>query len=272
VTTIPASPRTPEVSLPPGRAGWSHAVRSEWTKFWSVRSTGWTLAVTVVAVIGIGVLGTTTGHDIVPDPTRRSLIGFFLGELTIGVLGVLVMSAEYGTGSIRSTLAAIPRRPVVLGAKVIVLGVVTLVMSELLAFAAFFVGQALLSGSDRNHAALGEPGVTRAVFGIGLYLVVLGLLALGLATIIRHTAGAIAIYVGVLLVLPLIVGALPASLDNAVNRYLPATVGVTILSTRTGGHLLETPIFSPWSGFALVTAYAAVTLAIGCVFMVRRDA
>ncbi|HTZ08741.1 MAG TPA: hypothetical protein VMB72_06705, partial [Acidimicrobiales bacterium] len=148
VTAVRPGPAAPER----GRAGLVDAVGSEWIKFWTVRSTGWTLAVTLVAVVGICALATSTGpHDVVADPTRRSLIGFFLGQLTVGVLGVLVMSAEYGTGSIRSTLAALPRRPVVLLAKVLVLGAVTLVVGEVLSFVSFFLGQALLSGSGRNH-------------------------------------------------------------------------------------------------------------------------
>lgn len=257
-----------------GRAGLADAVGSEWIKFWSVRSTGWTLAVTLVAMLGIGALATATGRDFVEDPTRRSLIGFFLAQLTLGVLGVLCMSAEYGTGSIRSTLAAMPRRPVVLAAKILVLGAVVLVVSEVLSFAAFFMGQALLSGTGRNNAALGDAGVARAVVGTGIYLAVLALLALGLATVLRHTAGAIAAYAGVVLVLPIIVSALPASLDDAITRYLPANIGITVVTTTTTeGHLLGgAPMFNPWAGLALLGAYTVAVLLLGCWALVRRDA
>ena len=112
---------------------------AEWTKLWSVRSTMWTLVATAVAVVGLCVLGTATvsPSDIIGDPTRRSLIGIFLGQLIFGVLGVLVMSAEYGTGTIRATLSAVPRRPVVLTAKILVFGAVAVVVSEILAFSAF---------------------------------------------------------------------------------------------------------------------------------------
>jgi hypothetical protein len=151
--------------------------------------------------------GTVSASDIIDDPTRRSLIGIFLGQLIFGVLGVLVMSAEYGTGTIRATLSALPRRPVVLTAKVFVFGAVALVVSEVLTFSAFAVGQALLSakhavGSSTfatqhaqqlgvkiphdiqgvlsgGSASLGQPGVLRAVVGGGLYLAVLGLPAHG---------------------------------------------------------------------------------------------
>jgi ABC-2 type transport system permease protein len=100
---------------------------------------------------------------------------------------------------------------------------------------------------------------------------VLGLLALGLATIIRHTAGAISAFVGVVLVLPIIVEALPTGLSNALARYLPANIGLVMFSTQgVPDHLVSA--FSPWTGFALLVLYTAVTLAVGCWVLVRRDA
>jgi ABC-2 type transport system permease protein len=273
MTAMPV-PAAPPMSVRHGRAGLRQAVRAEWTKFWSVRSTAWSLVVMLVAVVGICILATTVGtsgaQDHVQDPTRRSLTGLFLAQLAIGVLGVLVMSAEYGTGSIRSTLSAMPRRPVVLSAKIIVLGIVSLVVGQLLSFTAFFVGQALLP-SAVGHATLSQPGVTRAVAGSGLFLAALGLLALGLATIIRHTAGAIAAFVAIVLVLPLIVQALPTSIVHAVTRYLPEAIGLNILST-TSSPFAGTPIFSPWVGLAILVGYAVAALAFGGWLMVRRDA
>jgi len=287
--------------LPPGRVGLLRSMAAEWTKLWSVRSTLWTLVGTAVAVVGLSALstGTITPSDIIDDPTRRSLVGIFLGQLVFGVLGVLVMSAEYGTGTIRSTLAAVPRRPLVLGAKVIVFGVVAVVVSEVLAFTAFALGQALLSARHAvgtsaavaaragqlgvpvphglqgllsgGSASLGQPGVLRAVVGGGLYLAVLGLLALGLATIIRHTAGAITTFVAIVLVLPLIVEALPASIGHAVSRYLPANIGLVLFSTH-GPPDRVTASFSPWAGFALLVGYTVVVLVAGCWVLVRRDA
>jgi len=292
--------RAPLEHAPPGRVGLRRAVAAEWTKLWTVRSTMFTLVATGVAVVGLCVLGTATVNptEIVDDPTRRSLIGIFLGQLIFGVLGVLVMSAEYGTGTIRATLSAIPRRPVVLGAKVVVFGAVAVVASEILAFAAFAIGQALLSARhatgtaaaaqraqqlglkiphdiqaalSTGSASLGQPGVLRAVVGAGLYLAVLGLMALGLATIIRHTAGAISAFVGIVLVLPLIVEALPTSMTNALARYLPANIGFTMFSTHGAPDRIANA-FSPWTGFAVLVLYAVVILGIGCWVLVRRDA
>jgi ABC-2 type transport system permease protein len=301
VTAALGAPTPLAIEQPPGRVGLRRAIAAEWTKLWSVRSTLWTLVATGLAVVGLCALstGTVSPSDIIDDPTRRSLVGIFLGQLIFGVLGVLVMSAEYGTGTIRATLSAIPRRPLVLTAKVLVFGMVAVVVSEILAFSAFAIGQAILSAKhavgtsaavaqraqqlgvkvphniqgllSTGSASLGQPGVLRAVIGGGLYLAVLGLLALGLATIIRHTAGAISTFVGIVLVLPLIVEALPTSISNAVARYLPANIGLVMFSTH-GAPDRVGPAFSPWGGFALLVLYTVATLAVGCWVLVRRDA
>ncbi len=301
MTAVVGAPVPVEIEQTAGRAGLGRAMAAEWTKLWSVRSTMWTLVATVVAVVGLCAIatGTVSPSDIIDDPTRRSLIGIFLGQLIFGVLGVLVMSAEYGTGTIRSTLSAVPRRPVVLTAKILVFGAVAIVVSEILAFSAFAVGQALLSAKhavgssafatqhaqqlgvkvphnlqgvlSTGSASLGQPGVLRAVVGAGLYLAMLGLLALGLATIIRHTAGAISAFVGVVLVLPLIVQALPTSISDAVARYLPANIGLVMFSTESVPDRLV-HAFSPWTGFTILVLYTVVILGIGCWVLVRRDA
>ncbi len=301
MTAVLEAPAPFAIELPPGRVGLRRAMAAEWTKFWSVRSTMWTLIATGVAVVGLSALstGTINASDIIDDPTRRSLIGIFLGQLIFGVLGVLVMSAEYGTGTIRATLSAVPRRPVVLAAKILVFGAVAVVVSEIFSFVAFALGQALLSAKhavgtgaaisqhaqqiglkvppdikaqlSSGSASLGQPGVLRAVIGAGLYLAVLGLMALGIATIIRHTAGAISAFVGVVLVLPLIVEALPTSIANAVSRYLPANIGIVMFSTH-GVPDRVASAFSPWTGFGLLCLYTVVILAVGCWVLVRRDA
>jgi len=182
------------------------------------------------------------------------------------------MSAEYGTGTIRASLAAVPRRPVLLLAKVLVFGTLVFVVSEALSFAAFLLGQAVMSGSA-PVAHLSDPGVARAVVGGGLYLTLLGLLALGIATIVRHTAGAITIFAAIQLVLPIIVAAFPAKYGHPVGKFLPAVIGSAMTSTTPyGAHTSFLPSFAPWRGFALLCAYAAGALVVGAVVMVRRDA
>lgn len=265
------SARPSAAAVRPGRYGLWGMLRSEWTKLRTVRSTMWSLGLVVVLSVGIGALASAEARlHYIPgsqiDPTRLSLVGVFFAQLVVGVLGILVMSGEYGTGTIRATLAATPRRHLVLLAKVVVFGAVSLVVSEVVAFASYLLGQALL-GAPAPHTTLASPGALRAVVGAGLYLCVLGLVALGLATIIRHTAGAIGAFVGVLLVVPIIVAALPSSIGDHLSRYLPDAIGRTLISYRTGSHA-----FTPWVGFAVLCAYAAGLLVIGAVVMARRDA
>ena len=274
-------PRQPPVpgTIPPGRYPMSGVVRSEWTKLRSVPSTRWSLAATVVLAVGIGILATAVVASrwrnlglidrITFDPVQQSLTGLLFAQLSIGVLGVLVVSAEYGTGTVRTTFAASPHRARVLTAKVAVFGFTAFVVSEALSFAAFFIGQSILAGSTPS-ATLGSPGALRAVFGGGVYLAVLGLLALGLAAVVRHTAGAISLFVGVLLILPLILQALPTSVVDAVGKYLPANIGAAVTATRT--HPGLHPTLPPWAGIGLLCCYAAAMLVLGGWTMVRRDA
>ena len=254
-------------------------LRSEWVKLRTVRSTMWSLGAMAVITVGIGTIAiiarSNNWHSLslvdrlTFDPTRISLTGLFFSQLVIGVLGVLVMSAEYGTGTIRSTLAAIPNRPLVLAAKAAVFGAVAVIVGEVLSFSAFFVGQALVK-APAPHAALSQPGVLRAVAGAGLVLAVLGLLALGLATIIRHTAGAISTYVGLLLVLPILVQALPSSMNQAIGKFLPFNISDSMATVHHAAD--QGSAFSPWLGFAILCGYAVATLVIGGVLLVRRDA
>jgi ABC-2 type transport system permease protein len=262
--------------LPHGRYRIAGLLRSEWVKLRTVRSTMWTLAVTVLVGVAISALANAVvrGHWLTMSPAKRaafdpigeSLIGVYLDQFTIGVLGVLVMSAEYSTGTIRATFCAAPRRPQVLAAKTLVFGAVALAACEIVAFASFFLGQALLT-APAVHATIASPHALRAVAGTGLYLCVTGLLALGLATIIRHTAGAISAFTAILLLVPLIVQQLPTSLDNDLARFLPLRIGVAMVSGPP-----QPNTFSPWTGLAILCAYAAVFLIAGAVVLVKRDA
>ena len=282
-TTPPAEPaRTARPS--PARLGsfrplaWDLA-RSEWIKLCTVRSAYWTLLATAAGMIGFGALLSAAYVRHYPsvrpaarsafDPAAYSLSGFFLAQLAIAVLGVVVMTSEYATGSIRSTLAAAPQRATVLAAKAAVFGAVAAATGTASAFAAFFTGQAILAHKG-IEAHLGGPGVVRSVIGAGLYLAVLGLLALGLGIVIRRTAGAVAAVVCLILVLPVLVQGLPSAWQAAITRYLPSAAGQAIIG-RTKftppGHLL-----SPWAGFALFCAYTAAVLTAAAVVLNRRDA
>jgi ABC-type transport system involved in multi-copper enzyme maturation permease subunit len=263
----------PTKTLPPGHYGIGGLLRSEWTKLRTLRSTMWTLGLTVVLGIGISALACaeTRAHwnsTSLPgfDPTSTSLIGVFFGQLTIGVLGVLVMSGEYGSGTIRATFSAAPRRSLVLFAKASVFGFVSLVVSEVVAFLSFFLGQALLS-PPAIHATITSPAALRAVAGSGIYLCFIGLFALGIATIVRHTAGSISAFLGILLVGPIIIRALPASLANEIEKFMPDHIGAAVVSLHMGSESL-----APWTGLAVLFAYAVALLVIGAAILVRRDA
>jgi ABC-2 type transport system permease protein len=257
----------------------SSVMRAEWIKMRSVRSTVWTLTAMTAITIGISVIAgavipgqwhtLTASQRSTFDPTSISLRGLLFGQLVIGVLGVMVMSAEYGTGTIRATLAAIPNRPLIVATKAAVFAILAAAVGQVLAFGAFFITQALLS-SPAPHASLGQPGVLRAVVGGGLIIPILGLFALGLATLIRHTAGAITTFVGTLLVLPITLDALPSSISHPILACLPLQISDTMTSVvpaTDGGWTL-----SPWAGFGVLCMYALVTLGIGAWLMVRRDA
>ncbi len=278
-TDVPAGPGV--LRAPDGHYGMVGVLKAEWTKLRSVRSTAWTLVAFVVAILGLGIAISAgqashwnAGNGPGFDPTNVSLAGFFLGQLIVGILGALVVTAEYGTGTIRATLSASPLRLRFLLAKTAVFGTLLLVASEILSFAVFFIGQAILGTSAAPTATLGQPNVLRAVIGAGLYVTVLGLLAVGFGFIIRHTAGTIAAFVGVVLVLPLFTLPLPEAWRHDVFRYFPASIGNQVLMTvhgpEDGGAFLHP--FSPWVGLAVLTGYAVAALVVGGWLLNRRDA
>jgi ABC-type transport system involved in multi-copper enzyme maturation permease subunit len=202
------------------------------------------------------------------DPAGYSLSGFFLAQLAIIVLGVIVITSEYTTGSIRSTFAAAPQRTGILAAKAAVIGAVAVTAGIASAFAAFFTGQALLAGKGLG-TTIGAPGALRSVLGAGLYLAVLGLLALGLGSLIRRTAGGIAAAIGLIVILPVLVQGLPASWQAALTRYLPSVAGQAVIG-RTK-FAAPGPVLSPWAGFALFCGYTAVVLITAAFTLHRRD-
>jgi ABC-2 type transport system permease protein len=275
--THAAVPARPEPHRPRGHPPLFPAVASaEWTKLRTLRSSYWTLLAAAIAMAGFGaLLSAAYARHLTPasraglDPAAYTQSGFFLAQLAIGVLGVLMMTGEYATGSIRSTLAAAPQRVTVLAAKAAVFTAVAFTTGLAASLAAFLLGQAIFAGKG-IHLHLGGPGTLRPVVGAALYLAVLGLLSLGLGTLIRRTAGAVAILIALLIFLPVSVGALPAAWQDDVNPYLPSVAGQVIIG-RTKftppGHLL-----SPWTGFALFCGYAAAILITAAITLSRWDA
>jgi hypothetical protein len=265
--------------LPPvirvGGLNFARIIRSEWTKLRSLRSTGYALLGAVVMLIGFGIIdcsAAVSNWATLPskqkatfDPLLASLRGVDGAQLAIGVLGVLVITGEYTTGLIRSTFAAVPKRVPVLWAKTIVFAAVMVALSTPTALIAFFAGQSILDG---HHISIGfsHPGVSRAVLGAALYLTVLGVFALGLGALIRNTAGAIATFIAIILVIPALVTVLPPSIRDAVGPYLPTNAGNAITTIHPTVHTL-----APWTGLGLLCAYAAATLLASALLLRRRD-
>jgi ABC-type transport system involved in multi-copper enzyme maturation permease subunit len=198
-------------------------------------------------------------------PLDIALAGVNVAQLAIAVLGVLVITGEYSTGMIRATFIAVPKRLPVLWAKTLVFAVVTLVLMLPAVVIAFFASRSILS---RHHAsyAWSHPHVARAVIGAALYLVAVAVLSLALGAIVRNTAGGISAFAAVFFVLPPLMNVLPTSWNNAISPYLPTNAGRAILTIRPEAHTL-----APWTGLGLLCAYAAATLAVAAVLLVRRD-
>jgi ABC-2 type transport system permease protein len=246
-------------------------IRSEWIKLRTVRSSWFVLGATVLAIAGLGLVVSyvTNAHwdassNAGFNPVNQSLIGVFIAQLTVGVLGVLVATGEYANGMIRATFAAVPRRRHVLVAKATVLATVTFTVCLVATGIAFLGGQALLGS---HGISLAHPGAVRAVFGAALYLTVVGVLGIGLGFLIRSTAGGIATLLAVLLVLPAVVSTLPANWSNAFGRYLPSTAGCALFIMNGGQGML-----SPWTEFGIFLLYAVAVMAAAALALRRRDA
>lgn len=255
----------------------SSVLSAEWTKLRSVRSTRWTTISAVAVTIGIGVLVTalkaSSWKRLTPaaragfDPTNFALFGLAFGVLAIGVLGVLAICSEYAHGTMATTMSAVPRRWALLRGKAAVVGLLSLVVSEAMTFTAFLIGQLLLS-HGAPHAALRDPGVLRAITLSGAALALMAMFAHGLGYLIRNVAGAIAVYVGILLVLPTVISAFPSSIRNAALQFTP----LDILSSSVSATIHESHSLAPWAGFGMLVVYAAVALGLGGLRLTRRDA
>jgi ABC-type transport system involved in multi-copper enzyme maturation permease subunit len=283
MTAAPA-PSAPAIgaAVPGGasRPGFGRLLVAEWTKIRSVQSTLWSLLAFVVVAVGFSTLiAAVIAHDwnapgnhpnharLVTDPTAVIFgAGLGLGQLAICVLGVIVITSEYTSGTIRASLLAVPNRISMLGAKALVWAILDFVISAITVFAVFFIATAIL----RSHVSvtLSQPGVTRAVIGGILYLTVLGLFAMAIGGLIRHTAGAIAIVIATVIVVPPLVSLIPGTIANHVHGYLPTVAGELVAQTsQQSGDVL-----SGWQGFGVFCLWTAVLLALCGWLLVRRDA
>ena len=248
-------------------------VLSEWTKFRSLRSTLYTLLMAVVFMVGLGALISAItanqpgGLEPGQSAISASLSGIFFAQLAVGVLGVLLISGEYSTGMIRSSLTVVPRRLPMLWGKLGVFAVLVFLTMLVASFAAFFVGQALLSGQHLD-ASLSDPYALRSVVGAALYVTVAGVTALALGALLRNTAAAITTFVAVFFVIPTLTLLLPTSLTDHFVQYLPSNLGAELTGGTPG---LAHPL-GPWTGFAVLCGYAAILIGFAAWRLRRVDA
>jgi len=271
--TAPPAPRSAEPGAEAQPVTLRRVIRSEWIKFWTLRSTWAVLGAAVVSMLVLAlVVAYNTRHltsnlqanDIAPSSTLQ---GYYLGQLLIGALGVLFVSGEYGTGMIRSTLVAVPRRLPVLWAKLVVFVTVTAASMITVSIVAFVCAQALLS-HYRTGFSLGDPGVLRVVLGTGIYLTLVGMIGGALGWIVRSTPGALVAYFAVVLVLPVLFGDALGNWGKEVAQYLPSQAGASFsTSIPESSYSL-----SPWVGLLVMAGWVAVALAVAGGVLRRRDA
>jgi ABC-2 type transport system permease protein len=273
------APTSPAVTAPVGplKVTQRRVVRSEWIKFRSLRSTLYTLLVAVVLMIGIAAVfsavtasqyHTFSASDKASfSPVSTSLAGISFAVIAFGVLGVLLMSGEYSTGMIRSSLTAVPRRLPVLWGKLAVFASAVFSTSLVASFISFFLGQALLSGHHLG-VAVTAAGALRSVIGAALYVTVAGMIGVALGALLRNTAAGISTFVGVFFVISPLIELLPASVSDHLTQFLPSSAGEAVWGgTQDVQHAL-----SPWTGFALLCGYAVILIAAAAWRLRSADA
>ncbi|MEO3749689.1 ABC transporter permease [Streptomyces sp. B6B3] len=254
-------------------AEFGRVVRSEWTKIRSVRSTLWTLVTAVLVTVALGMLislvvrhsfdDLSREEQLTFDPTFTSFAGTTLGQLAMIAFGILVVSSEYGTGMIRASLAAVPRRGVLMFAKLLVATALALLVGMVTSFLAFFLGQALL-GPYRTD--LGEPHVLRAVVGGGLYMGLIALFAMGVTWMLRSAM----LSFGVLMPFFFLISSILSNVEatRRVGNYLPDVAGSRVMSVIDDG---DRP-YGPWLGLLIMLAWVAAAVLAGYLVVQKRDA
>ena len=275
VSAAPAAART----RPGYRVTGLRVLRAEWAKFWSLRSTWITQAISLLLLVAVGLVAAAhyspqlasqqAGHHLISvggNAVAIALGGMTLAQLATGVLGVLFAAGEYSTGMIRSTLAAVPRRLPVLWSKTAVFGGVTLVLATAGAFASFLGGEHLLAG-QQIALSLSSSGVVRCLLGAGAYLALVAIMGVALGALLRSVAGGIATLIGGLMLLPVVTDLLPASWADGVSPYLPGNAGDAIFALTRDSNTL-----SPAAGLAVFAGWAVLLLGLAAWRLMRTDA
>jgi ABC-2 type transport system permease protein len=249
----------------------ARVARSEWTKFWSLRSTWWTVLASLSFTVGIGVLLAAEAagdpkSSVLPSAVAfRGEVGNIFTQLSVAALAVLLFSGEYGTGMIHSSMSAVPKRLPVLWGKLGVFVAAILPLSTFASLAAFYLGQAAWRGRGRPAVGLGDDHVLQIVLGSALYVTVAGVCALAIGALLRSTAAGITTVVGLFFVLPVTMAQMPHRYAVAA-KYLPSNAGSALWDGATSPETL-----APWTGFALLCGYALVLLAAAAWFLRHRD-
>lgn len=248
----------------------SNVIRAEWIKLWSVRSTWWTLFATYFVTVGLAAAALAAikasdevlGQDFYPIEVALFALAF--GQLAMAVTGVLVMSSEYSSGGIWTTLTAVPNRMRLLAGKGIVLAGYTFAAGAVITISCFVLTQVFFGGF--HGTGLSDPGVLRATLGGAAYLMASALLAFGLAGIIRNTGGSITATVALLFIVPLMTYALPGWLGDEGAYYFTVNAGFQITLIDPGDGL------APGLGYLVFLGWAAVAVALAAITLQRRDA
>jgi ABC-2 type transport system permease protein len=284
MSTTTVAPARAEVTRPTTshKLSFGHLLKSEWIKFWSVRSTIWTLSITALVLIGLTLLFTLAlanppeGEQIDTNPLAAFGIIVYFGPISVAVLGALSITGEYTTGMIRSSLTAEPRRTPVLWAKgIVVFGVVLVVSAISIALAALL--QAAIFGSKDLAVDASDPDTLRALGGYALYMATIALLSFALGALMRHSAAAIATVLGVLLVLPLAFQLIPWEPLNDILPFLPNVAGSQITQTaeqiqRQAEANPDDVTLTAWQGYGVLAGYVVILLAAAAVVLKKRDA
>ena len=252
----------------------ARVIKSEWTKFWSVRSTYITMITAAILTVFLGMVFCAGAASEAAkmsaakrakfDPASASLNGFFIAQLAIALLGVVVFSSEFQTGMIRTTFTAVPRRLPVLWAKLLVFGATTFAVMALASLFAFLAGQALLT-PQHLQTSLGTPGVQRVVLGSAVYLTVVGLLGVAVGAIVRRAVVGIGAMVFVLFVAPILVTAMSRA-TSGIGKFLPNYAGRSLMTTNADPQLR-----APGAGFLVLLGYLVVFIGIAALAIRRRD-
>ncbi|MDQ7907695.1 ABC transporter permease [Phytohabitans sp. ZYX-F-186] len=265
-----------------GGPGLVRALHGEWTKLRTLPSTGWLLLGLVASTVGLGAVTTWSIPTDCLDPdlgcredlARVNLTGVYLAQIAVVVLAALAVTAEYGTQTIRVTLTAEPRRGLVFVAKAIVVTALVAGAGTVGVLGALAAGRPILSGNGFTTAAgypplsLGDEPTLRAAGGTVLYLLLVGLLSLGIGMSLRHTPAVLATVLSALFVWPIAASLLSGEWAARVMKYAPMNAGLAIQATER----LDDLLIGPWQGLGVLAAYAAGTLLTGAVVFSLRDA